>query len=860
MNEEKNKLSIESKKQTVMMALIAIVTLLLVVIGATYAFFASQNTGKKDTNINAESGTTDVLTFENGDNIKITANMKNFASGMTSITQTTNPKATLRANDATKKAEEEYNVYLVIDENGLIYTNKETKTPELLLKVTRPDGTEIKDIPGLKYYENVDGQEGVSGFDITNKKNAFAIYEGYKISVGEEDDGVKVDTWEVTVTLVNFKTGNQNDNTGRNFHGRIVMTKGTEDAYKLAHINTVSTEKTADSITATLDITDGTKAITEYWFGIESKGEVVAASEEEFNDYHQSETGATYTFNGLADNTNYVIHSYVVDEEGFKSNVYETDIVATNKLPKILTATATATSYDTIEVKVTGTEDGTNPIRNYRYQIETNDEIIENKTVTKAETTHTFTDLAELTQYKIIINAIDSQNRESTNYEIDVTTLSKTIGIICQNQELGQCIKNNYKLDNTLIYHNAEAIADSEMVNKDLIANDDSYRFSGGYKIADNYKEKYNKIADELIKRTCNGQDINVDDDFLDYEKCYNKDVNDISKYYLAYEGKNTLYGTYYEAFQKAVSEHYIEEAVKNYVCLDGTETTNGACTSDADLYRIIGFFPNETGEYEIKLIKYDYATKDELGDKTTADGGAYYGKYYFGSTDYQGNPDNLTNIAGYYWNSSQGIGSNNPNTNMWQYSNLNKINLNQFYYNYITNKVSDLDDHIMGHTWTTGGLEYNAISTTKQVYDKELGSEKLTTSDKKCYPENNRIIVQTCTEDDLTHKNAKIGLMYISDYGYAAYPEAWNQYPSGYSSVTVTTNNWMYMGLNEWTISRSSSSGSNALDVLATGSASGISSVSSSYGVRPSFYLDSSTKIKSGNGSKTNPFRLSWN
>ena len=262
-----------NKKQNIILTIIAIVVLLLAVVGATYAFFASQNTGKQDVNINAESGTTDVLTFESGADIDIIANLSNFASGMSSISQTTNPKATLRANDATNTAEEEYNVYLVIDENGLIYTDKENKTPELLLEVTGPDGKIIEDIPGLNHYENVDGQEGVSGFDITNKQKAFTIYEGYKIVVGEEDEGVKVDTWGVKVTLVNFKTSNQNDNTGRTFHGRIVMTKGTEeDAYKLAHINTVSTKQTTDSITATLDITDGTKAIAEYWFGIEIKG------------------------------------------------------------------------------------------------------------------------------------------------------------------------------------------------------------------------------------------------------------------------------------------------------------------------------------------------------------------------------------------------------------------------------------------------------------------------------------------------------------------------------------------------------------------------------------------------------------
>ncbi len=764
MNEEKNKLSKESKKQTVIMALIAVVTLLLVVIGATYAFFASQNTGKKDVNINAESGTTDVLTFESGKGIDITANMENFAAGMTSVSQTTNPKATLRANDATKKAEEEYNVYLVIDENGLIYTDKENKTPELLLQVKTPgpNGSEIKDIPGLKYYENVDGQEGVSGFDITNKKNAFAIYEGYKISVGEEDDGVKVDTWEVTVTLVNFQKGNQNDNTGRNFHARIVMTKGTEEnVYKLAHINTVSTEKTTDSIIATLDITDGTKEITEYWFGIESKGEVVAASEEEFNDYHQSETGATYTFNGLKDNTNYVIHSYVVDEEGFKSNVYETEFVATNKLPKILTATATVTSYDTIEVKVTGTENGTNPISNYRYQIETNDEIMEDKTITKAEPTHTFNGLTELTQYKIIINAIDSNNKESNNYEIDVTTRKIYLHEMCTDNTAVCQLAKKTTTDAALNLHSTDYLSNMDIANKELNANDSSYRYSGS---------------------------------------------NDI---------------------------------VNNYVCLDG-QTTKDTCNSEDDLYRIIGLFPND-GVYEMKLIKAIYGNEKELGTNFDVENSAYAAK------------------DSYAWNNARGDTFGSGSTNMWQYSNLNEINLNDFYYDYITTKVSDLSNHITGHKWTTGGFD-DAILKAQEIYNFELGTKKLTTNDSRCYAEDNNFMAIKCQDVDITH-DAPIGLMYVSDYGFAAYPEAWGKKVGydEYNDENITKNNWMYTGIWEWTISRTTDLGFYAWYIDGLGSVNCLE-VTTAFNVRPVFYLDATTKIAGGEGTHDNPYRLKWN
>lgn len=57
---------------------------------------------------------------------------------------------------------------------------------------------------------------------------------------------------------------------------------------------------------------------------------------------------------------------------------------------------------------------------------------------------------------------------------------------------------------------------------------------------------------------------------------------------------------------------------------------------------------------------------------------------------------------------------------------------------------------------------------------------------------------------------NAKNGLMYASDYYYAASPNAW--LPVGRDSFDATKNyrsarnmNWMYMGFLEWTIYRAS-------------------------------------------------------
>ena len=104
-----------------------------------------------------------------------------------------------------------------------------------------------------------------------------------------------------------------------------------------------------------------------------------------------------------------------------------------------------------------------------------------------------------------------------------------------------------------------------------------------------------------------------------------------------------------------------------------------------------------------------------------------------------------------------------------------------------------------------------------------------------------------------------KIGLMYVSDYGYAASNSYWTTNMRGYDSASIRNNNWMYMGLYEWTISRRSGDSGGAFMVSSAGS---LVSDDVVYGnkpaVRPSFYLTSFTTYVSGSGSSADPIRIS--
>ena len=288
-------------------------------------------------------------------------------------------------------------------------------------------------------------------------------------------------------------------------------------------------------------------------------------------------------------------------------------------------------------------------------------------------------------------------------------------------------------------------------------------------------------------------------------------------------EGANGLYlhdgvGTYTNAAEEAGdnSYRYSGSNPNNFVCF-GSDSAE--CEND-NLYRIIGVFNNE-----VKLIKYDYANSNMLGTD-----GDYNANRFVASSNptYRGN---LTTINRYAWNKN--------NTNTWSESGLNTINLNTNYINYLNGIDSKWVNMIAEHDYQVGGNDWaNLIITVgKQKYENEL--------------------VNPATADV---EHAKIGLMYVSDYGYAADPSYWTTEmyrEDGQDYRLATTSNWMYMGLWEWTISRSSSFTYNAFFVNYTGYVD-LNGVTTTFAVRPVFYLASTVNYAGGNGTVVNPIRIS--
>ena len=260
-------------------------------------------------------------------------------------------------------------------------------------------------------------------------------------------------------------------------------------------------------------------------------------------------------------------------------------------------------------------------------------------------------------------------------------------------------------------------------------------------------------------------------------------------------------------------SYRYAGANPNNYVCFGSDAAT---CPSD-NLYRIIGVFGNQ-----VKLIKADYTTTTMTGSE-----GDYYGAYSLSTSYYKGNMT-TSNVASYYWNGSNGTSSTNP----WSSSRLNTTNLNSLYLSYIGSTWSN---KIATTSWKVGGGSsgYFIYATPQRAYNYEVGSNSSSTI-----------------------YSAKIGLMYVSDYGYAASPSYWTEGFYNYSNSTLRSNNWMYMGMSEWTISFNPFLSDYAFIVVDAGNVYNYE-FTNNYAVRPCFYLTSSTTYVSGSGTISDPIRI---
>ena len=288
-----------------------------------------------------------------------------------------------------------------------------------------------------------------------------------------------------------------------------------------------------------------------------------------------------------------------------------------------------------------------------------------------------------------------------------------------------------------------------------------------------------------------------------------------------------------------AVTDYrYYGASPNNYICLD---MEGGSTCPDKHLYRIIGsIYEENENTNRIKVIKAtpltDGTTKGFSWDYTSS--GSYSNIW---ATITSGNYSNsLTSgsqlmkllNSGAWWNGTSG-----------SYYNQSTTATNVNFTNY---KLSDkAKSYITTSRYYLGGYNGSNILTSA-MYGYERGTTRYDT---------NRPL----------YWDGMVGLMYPSDYGYAA----------GNSCVTGTelynydggckNKDWLWMTTSsdytnnaEWLMSPRSGYSVYAFGVLSSGFVSNGISVDIVNSARPVFYLTSSASISDGEGTLTNPYILS--
>ena len=290
-----------------------------------------------------------------------------------------------------------------------------------------------------------------------------------------------------------------------------------------------------------------------------------------------------------------------------------------------------------------------------------------------------------------------------------------------------------------------------------------------------------------------------------------------------------------------AVTDYrYYGPSPDNYICLD----MEGQSTCpDKHLYRIIGsIYEEKENTNRIKVIKAtpltDGTTKGFSWDYTSS--GSYSNIW---ATITSGNYSNsLTSgsqlmkllNSGLWWNGESGSYYNGRTT-------ATTVNFTNY-------KLSDkAKSYITISRYYLGG--YNTIQgvKTNQFYTYERGTNRYDTSRPLYW-------------------DGYVGLMYPSDFGYAAGNTCvMGTDPYNYGGV-CKSKDWLkmakssdYSNSSEWFMSPRSNYSGSVFYVESSGSIGFHSyGVNNSYSVRPTFYLTSTTSIKSGAGTSTDPYILS--
>ena len=269
-----------------------------------------------------------------------------------------------------------------------------------------------------------------------------------------------------------------------------------------------------------------------------------------------------------------------------------------------------------------------------------------------------------------------------------------------------------------------------------------------------------------------------------------------------------------------------VESDMKNYVWFNN------------EMWRIVGIFNGE-----MKLVKNTLLTNNEHPDTYTSDDRTFELK----------KPGETTKYSYFYFKLIEDGKPLNDWTNSVINLYLNDINGDSYYNIFLTESAKQM---LATTTYYLGNVTQG--NATKNVYIEERENvlcDSSVTSNTNNYG---------C---DIWYGNQAtwtglIGLLYPSDYAYAASTTFWNTPLKNYHLEAIY-NNWMSINGSDGNYFISPSSGLLSNSVLVVNSAGrvigGLISKNFQSGVRPVVYLKSYITIISGDGSYQNPYQLSF-
>lgn len=216
----------ENKKNTILLTVIAVATLLVAVVGATFAYFTAQGGTGTSANVTVTTGTAASSEFGTIDPLNIYADATTFAEGAGDVTDDTTGTVKWTAPGAVtgQEAPSEADRSFCYTADLIITANTFTKSAANTANAKELYFTAVKGSTTL-----VDEQSLVTlpaGTAVTGTINIPTTKGGeiLKHKLIAEAGKTVSDSWTITVTLKNLDI-DQNENTGKQLTGSIKFTK-----------------------------------------------------------------------------------------------------------------------------------------------------------------------------------------------------------------------------------------------------------------------------------------------------------------------------------------------------------------------------------------------------------------------------------------------------------------------------------------------------------------------------------------------------------------------------------------------------------------------------------------------------------